>query len=100
MCGICGVIGLPADRGRAATERMARAMIHRGPDGEGFAEMPLAADAAGPVAAFGFRRLAILDLSPTGHQPMVNRATGDVLVFNGEIYNFRELRDRLQVGGR
>ena len=99
MCGICGVIGLPADRGRAATERMARAMIHRGPDGEGFAEMPLAADAAGPVAAFGFRRLAILDLSPTGHQPMVNRATGDVLVFNGEIYNFRELRARLQAKG-
>lgn len=100
MCGICGVIGLPASQARPATERMARAMIHRGPDDEGFEEMPLTADPAGPTAAFGFRRLAILDLSPTGHQPMVNRATGDVLIFNGEIYNFRELRARLQAKGR
>lgn len=100
MCGICGVIGLPASQARPATERMARAMVHRGPDDEGFEEMPLTADPAGPAAAFGFRRLAILDLSPAGHQPMVNRATGDVLVFNGEIYNFRELRARLQAKGR
>jgi len=100
MCGICGVIGLPASQARPATERMARAMVHRGPDDEGFEEMPLAGDPAGPVAAFGFRRLSILDLSPAGHQPMVNPATGDVLVFNGEIYNFKELRARLQAKGR
>ena len=99
MCGICGVIGVPAEQGRAATERMARAMVHRGPDDDGFAEMPLTGDPAGPVAAFGFRRLAILDLSPTGHQPMVNPATGDVLVFNGEIYNYADLRARLQTKG-
>lgn len=100
MCGICGVIGLPASLARPATERMARAMVHRGPDDDGFAEMPIAGDTAGPVAAFGFRRLAILDLSPAGHQPMLNSATGDVLVFNGEIYNFKELRARLQAKGR
>jgi asparagine synthase (glutamine-hydrolysing) len=99
MCGICGVIGVPAEQGRAAAERMARAMIHRGPDDDGFAEMPLTGDPAGPVAAFGFRRLAILDLSPAGHQPMVNPATGDVLVFNGEVYNFADLRARLQAKG-
>jgi asparagine synthase (glutamine-hydrolysing) len=99
MCGICGVIGLPAEPGRAAAERMARAMVHRGPDDEGFEEMPLTGDPAGPAAAFGFRRLAILDLSPAGHQPMVNPATGDVIVFNGEIYNFREVRARLQLKG-
>ena len=99
MCGICGVIGFPAEQGRAATERMARAMVHRGPDDDGFAEMPLTNDPAGPVAAFGFRRLAILDLSPTGHQPMVNPATGDVIVFNGEIYNYADLRARLLAKG-
>lgn len=99
MCGICGVIGLPAERGRPAAERMARAMVHRGPDDEGFAELPLTGDPTGPVAAFGFRRLAILDLSPAGHQPMVNPATGDALIFNGEVYNFAELRARLQVKG-
>jgi asparagine synthase (glutamine-hydrolysing) len=99
MCGICGVIGIPAEQGRMAAERMARAMVHRGPDDEGFETRPLTPDPAGPAAAFGFRRLAILDLSPAGHQPMVNPATGDVIVFNGEIYNFAEVRARLQVKG-
>jgi asparagine synthase (glutamine-hydrolysing) len=99
MCGICGVIGLPAEQGQAAAVRMARAMVHRGPDDEGFDTRPLTADPAGPAAAFGFRRLAILDLSPAGHQPMVNPATGDMIVFNGEIYNFREVRARLQLKG-
>jgi asparagine synthase (glutamine-hydrolysing) len=99
MCGICGVIGVPAEQGRAAAERMARAMIHRGPDDDGFAELPLTGDLAGPVAAFGFRRLAILDLSPAGHQPMANPATGDAIVFNGEIYNYADLRARLQARG-
>jgi asparagine synthase (glutamine-hydrolysing) len=48
------------------------------------------------VVGFGFRRLSILDLSPLGHQPMVNQATGDALIFNGEIYNFVDLRRRLE----
>lgn len=51
------------------------------------------------VAAFGFRRLAILDLSMAGHQPMVHPITDDCLVFNGEIYNYRELRARLESQG-
>jgi asparagine synthase (glutamine-hydrolysing) len=50
-------------------------------------------------AMFAFRRLAIIDLSPEGHQPMTNDVTGDVIVFNGEIYNFQELRRELEALG-
>ncbi len=78
-----------------------RAMVHRGPDDEGFQLLPLAEGRAedGPSCGFGFRRLAILDLSPTGHQPMVDSRTGDAIIFNGEIYNFANLRQRLQSEG-
>lgn len=75
------------------------AMMHRGPDDDGLESFPLTDDALGPSVSFGFRRLAILDLSPSGHQPMVNVRTGDCLVFNGEIYNYRHLRSRLMVEG-
>lgn len=99
MCGICGTIAIhpPEDFGPA--RRMMLAMHHRGPDDAGIEALPLGRDANGPAAVFGFRRLSILDLSPTGHQPMVNRRTGDCLVFNGEIYNFRDLRAQLQARG-
>jgi len=73
-------------------------MIHRGPDDEGYEQLPLGGE-GGPIAGFGFRRLSILDLSPAGHQPMFNPETGDCLIFNGEIYNFRELRADLQGRG-
>jgi len=99
MCGICGIIGADPRDVEPAVRRMMRAMLHRGPDDEGSVELPLAAHEGSAVAGFGFRRLAILDLSPAGHQPMVNHATGDCLVFNGEIYNFRTLRARLQAQG-
>ena len=75
------------------------AMVHRGPDDEGYEELPLADEDQGAVAGFGFRRLAILDLSPAGHQPMFNPKTGDCLIFNGEIYNFKSLRTELQLQG-
>jgi asparagine synthase (glutamine-hydrolysing) len=78
---------------------MMAAMVHRGPDDEGFERMPLAADRDGPEVAFGFRRLSILDLSASGHQPMFHPGTGDCLIFNGEIYNYRHLRSRLMVDG-
>lgn len=74
-------------------------MVHRGPDDEGYEELPLGHAADAPVAGFGFRRLAILDLSPLGHQPMVDGRTGDAIVFNGEIYNFVDLRARLRAEG-
>jgi asparagine synthase (glutamine-hydrolysing) len=72
---------------------MIRPLTHRGPDDEGV----WVDEAAG--VALGFRRLAILDLTPTGHQPMVSASGRFHLVFNGEIYNFRELRKQLEEHG-
>jgi asparagine synthase (glutamine-hydrolysing) len=66
-------------------------MARRGPDDAGYWS-----DAH---CALGFRRLAILDLSPAGHQPMLTSDGRHVLVFNGEIYNFRELRGELESAG-
>jgi asparagine synthase (glutamine-hydrolysing) len=77
---------------------MMDAMIHRGPDDFGYERLSLG-NAGEPTAAFGFRRLAIIDLTRAGHQPMVDEASGDCLVFNGEIYNFRSLRTDLEAAG-
>jgi asparagine synthase (glutamine-hydrolysing) len=73
--------------------RMSNALRHRGPDDEG-----QWIDAACGVA-LGFRRLSILDLSPEGHQPMLSVDARYVVAFNGEIYNFKDLRDELQTLG-
>jgi asparagine synthase (glutamine-hydrolysing) len=99
MCGIAGIIGADGRAVEQAVRRMMRAMIHRGPDDEGYEHLALGSDAGGAACGFGFRRLAIMDLSPAGHQPMVHAATGDALIFNGEIYNFVELRRRLESQG-
>ncbi len=100
MCGICGVISADPRPVEPAVRAMMRAMVHRGPDDEGFEVLSLGgSEASGPVAGLGFRRLAILDLSAAGHQPMFNQRTGDCLIFNGEIYNFRQLRTELQMAG-
>jgi asparagine synthase (glutamine-hydrolysing) len=99
MCGIAGILASDGRTVEQAVRRMMRAMIHRGPDDEGYEQFPLGPDAGGDTCGFGFRRLAIMDLSPAGHQPMVNAATGDVLIFNGEIYNFVDLRRRLKSQG-
>jgi asparagine synthase (glutamine-hydrolysing) len=96
MCGIAGIISRHTAAVEPAVRAMMRAMVHRGPDDEGYERFPLGRGDGGPVAGFGFRRLAILDLSPLGHQPMVDPETGDALVFNGEIYNFPEIRSRLE----
>jgi asparagine synthase (glutamine-hydrolysing) len=93
MCGICGILGTIGDTNRTALRRMSSAMAHRGPDAEGMWESP--PDAASRGVLFAHRRLSILDLSPAGAQPMVDAETGDVVCFNGEIYNYRSLRDRL-----
>ena len=92
MCGICGEIrwdGQPADLGAVA--RMTSAMTSRGPDADGVV-------AHGPVA-LGHRRLSIIDLSARGAQPMVDADLGLTLVFNGCIYNYKELRKQLQADG-
>ena len=99
MCGIAGVISLDPRLVERAVRHAMRAMIHRGPDDEGYEQFALAERPEGPACGFGFRRLAILDLSPLGHQPMINRSNGDAIIFNGEIYNYRELRRELEAIG-
>src|SRR5258705_2129607 len=98
MCGIAGIIGRLEEPNGAALERMSDAMVHRGPDDSG--TWISAPDARGWGALLAFRRLAILDLSPAGAQPMVDPVTGHVVVFNGEIYNFGDLRQRLMAKGQ
>src|SRR5712672_1299331 len=97
MCGIAGIIGRLDPTNEAALRRMNRALVHRGPDGEGFWQSP--PDVRGRGAMLAHRRLAILDLSPAGAQPMIDPLTGDVIVFNGEIYGYAELRQRLVAEG-
>lgn len=88
MCGICGIIGPGRNDG---TFRMISAMRHRGPDDFG---VVLEAE-----AALGMTRLAVLDLSPAGHQPMWNSEKSICIVYNGEVYNFQELRTELEQKG-
>lgn len=93
MCGIAGIFqtrdNRPVDRDLLA--RMTDAMEHRGPDDRG---LHLA-----PGLGLGHRRLSIIDLSPLGHQPLFNEDGTVCVTFNGEIYNFPELVDRLQAAG-
>jgi asparagine synthase (glutamine-hydrolysing) len=98
MCGIAGIIGRLDDHNFVALERMSSAMVHRGPDDSG--TWFSAPDSRGWGALLAHRRLSILDLSPAGAQPMVDPLTGHVVVFNGEIYNFGELRQRLEAEGQ
>jgi asparagine synthase (glutamine-hydrolysing) len=95
MCGIAGVVvygqGPPVDE--AALRRLRDAQRHRGPDDEGLWIAP-----DGRVG-LGHRRLAIVDLSPLGHQPMASEDGRFRIVFNGEIYNFRALRSQLEARG-
>lgn len=93
MCGIAGELRL--DGGRVdddALAAMGRACAHRGPDGEG-------QWSAGPVG-FAHRRLAVLDLTPAAAQPMHLEDAGLTVAYNGEIYNYRELRRELEADGR
>ncbi len=91
MCGICGVVGTERkDEAASAVRRMLAAIYHRGPDEEGFLERP--------CVALGMRRLSIIDLAG-GSQPVWNEDGRVAVVFNGEIYNFRELRESLLSSG-
>ena len=92
MCGICGELRFDgASPDMRAVERMSEQLARRGPDHAGSFE-------DGPLA-FGHRRLAIIDLSPSADQPMVDTALQLALVFNGTIYNYRELRTELVAMG-
>jgi len=92
MCGICGQYNFEnlAPVRHRDLETMTRSLRHRGPDDEGYY-------LAGPLG-LGFRRLSIIDLAG-GHQPMADREESVWVVFNGEIYNFRELRRELETLG-
>jgi asparagine synthase (glutamine-hydrolysing) len=93
MCGITGFFdttySLSSEAQLNIVTRMSDSICHRGPDDSG------AWTQAESGIALGFRRLAILDLSPTGHQPMQSADERFVMIFNGEIYNFASLRDEL-----
>jgi len=92
MCGITGLINLSGDPvSSVILKKMTDSIAHRGPDGEGhWIEENI---------GIGHRRLAIIDLSPTGHQPMLSADHRWVLSYNGEIYNYRELRKELETCG-
>ena len=94
MCGVAGLLRPGHGTGEAElaqiARRMAHALWHRGPDGNGVWVDPEAG------VAFGHRRLAIIDLSREGHQPMLSASGRFVITFNGEIYNFRKLRRELE----
>jgi len=89
MCGIAGYFGGGSD----TLAHMANALSHRGPDD---ADEWFSSDR---IVGFAHRRLAIIDLSQAGHQPMISPSSNLVIVFNGEIYNFQELRSELEAGG-
>ncbi|HEX8353871.1 MAG TPA: asparagine synthase (glutamine-hydrolyzing) [Pyrinomonadaceae bacterium] len=96
MCGIAGLISVNPERRVGA---MLKAIEHRGRDDEG-AWTSARADVAGRRACLGHRRLAIIDTSSAGHQPMLSADGRFAVTFNGEIYNYRELRRRLEGLGR
>ena len=98
MCGIAGIVGRLSEPNRVALRRMSDAMAHRGPDAQGTWQSAPGEDGWGALLAH--RRLSILDLSPAGAQPMTDAATGHVIVLNGEIYNYVQLRDRLAAEGQ
>lgn len=92
MCGIAGIYNLNGEPVPSSLlKSMADSIAHRGPDGEGYFT-------DGPVG-LGHRRLAIIDLSPTGRQPMANETADVIITYNGELYNFRELQVELQALG-
>jgi asparagine synthase (glutamine-hydrolysing) len=94
MCGICGVVGREDEQ---LVRDMADTLAHRGPDGEGFRCFP--ARNGGPPASLGHRRLTIIDLSERGAQPMEYADGRYWIVYNGELYNFKELRADLEQDG-
>jgi len=98
---MCGIFGIAARNARVPVDVLARgteSLAHRGPDDSG--TVVVRDSIPGPVEiGLGSRRLAILDLSPLGHQPMHDSSTGNWIAYNGEIYNFRDVRAELERSG-
>jgi len=95
MCGIVGIVARDTEIPPGILEEATQLLAHRGPDDSG----TLLLKQSPFQIALGHRRLSILDLSPLGHQPMEDPVTGNWIVYNGEIYNFRELRRELEQEG-
>src|SRR3989441_13338506 len=95
MCGIAGIVGPEAPKYAPA---MLQSIEHRGRDDEGVWTSEVI-DSQGRQVSFGHRRLAIIDTSTAGHQPMLSHDSRYVITFNGEIYNYRELRKELRAKG-
>jgi asparagine synthase (glutamine-hydrolysing) len=103
MCGIAGAVfwdGVPIDEAMTIVRDMTAALAHRGPDGEGVVQVTVPEATRGPVAVLGHRRLAIIDLSGRAHQPMTSDRDGIGITYNGEVYDFRALRQTLKSAGR
>lgn len=90
---MCGIAGFSGQFEPILLAAMADAIAHRGPDGDG------SYSSLDETVGLAHRRLAIIDLSPTGAQPMTDSATGVTITYNGEIYNYRELRAQLEAAG-
>ena len=92
MCGITGIFNVNSKPVSInILKKMTDIIKHRGPDGEGFW--------TNSFVGFGHRRLAIIDLSPTGHQPMQNKNGNLTITYNGEVYNFQNIRVELEAKG-
>jgi asparagine synthase (glutamine-hydrolysing) len=98
MCGICGWVGQAArPEDSASGHRMRATLEHRGPDGPG--EVAIAAPGLGMQGWLGHQRLKVIDVTESAHQPMVGAEGAVALTYNGEVYNFRELRRELAARG-
>ena len=95
MCGICGFIDFNKKVTREQLKASCDSILYRGPDNGGIAFF----EAPEAIIGLGHRRLAILDLSPLGHQPMFSDDGSVVIILNGEIYNFKEIRSELESKG-
>lgn len=95
MCGFAGFFDTTGNSDEGILHAMNKAIVHRGPDDAGHEWVALNHGKLG----MGFRRLSILDLSPEGHQPMYSPDHNQLITFNGEVYNFREIRSILEQDG-
>lgn len=98
MCGIAGIIGHRSFVQEPILETMAKGLAHRGPDDEGVEVIQVDVE-KNCCLGLAHRRLSIIDLSKTGHQPMCNEDGTIWITYNGEIYNFMEIRDALKIKG-
>ncbi len=90
---MCGIVGFSGDLSKKDLDIATKVLIHRGPDDTGVFH------SESKQIGLGFTRLSILELSQLGHQPMLSNDNNVILTFNGEIYNFKELRSKLEKKG-